>query len=311
MKLISVMIPTYNEEENVELLHEELVKMFKKDLSKYDYEIVFIDNKSKDNTRDKLRSICKKDKKVKAIFNANNFGQFKSPYHGLLQTSGDCTISMCADFQDPIEVIPKFVKEWENGYKIVIGKKTKSQENKLMYFLRGLYYKLLKKYSSTEQIEQFTGFGLYDKDFINVLKGLTDPNPYLRGIVAELGYERKEIEYTQAKRLRGKTSNNFYTLYDAGMIGVTTYTKIGIRIATFLGMFFTICSVISFVVLLILLCFNINCFIYTSIDVLLISSFFSGIVLFFIGFIGEYVLNINIRVLNRPLVIEEERVNFK
>ena len=256
MKTISIMVPTYNEEENVELLHEAIVKEFKENLSNYKYEILFIDNKSKDNTRKLLREICKKDKNVKAIFNAQNFGQFNSPYYGLLQTSGDCTISMCADFQDPIEMIHKFVKEWENGYKIVIGKKTKSKESKLMYLFRSMYYKTIKKFSDVEQIEHFTGFGLYDKDFINVLRNLKDSQPYMRGIVSELGYERKEIEYTQPKRLRGKSSNNFMRLYDAAMLGITSYTKVGMHIATILGAIIAfICFLIGIVYLILKICF--------------------------------------------------------
>ena len=311
MKKISFMIPCYNEEENVELLHEAIVKELKENLSNYDYEILFIDNKSKDNTREKLKKICQKDKRVKAIFNANNFGQFKSPYYGMLQTSGDCTISMCADFQDPVNMISKFVEEWEKGYKIVIGKKTRSKESKLMYFLRGLYYKMIKKYSTTDQIEQYTGFGLYDKEFINVLRNLHDPNPYLRGIVAELGFERKEIEYTQAERLHGKTSNNFKTLYDAGRIGITTYTKVGARLPLVFGVIFMVLGGLSLLTFLILLCFSINLFQYIIIDVLIMLLLFSGLNLFFIGFIGEYIMNMNVRILDRPLVVEEERINFK
>ena len=226
-KRISVLIPTYNEEENVVPLSEAIVAEFQKNLPQYEYEIVFIDNDSTDTTRDKIRMICKKDPQIKAIFNAKNFGQFNSPYYGLMQTTGECVILMCADFQDPIDMIPKFVEEWEAGNKIVIGIKSKSKENKIMYFLRSCYYKLIKKMSSVEQIEHFTGFGLYDRGFIEVLKELDDPTPFLRGIVAELGYKRKDIEYQQEKRRAGKTHNNWYSLYDAAMLGFTSYTKVG------------------------------------------------------------------------------------
>lgn len=310
MKKISIMIPTYNEEENVELLYEAIMNEFKEHLKNYKYEILFIDNKSKDNTREKIRNIAKKDKNVRAIFNAQNFGQFNSPYYGLTQTTGDCTISMCADFQDPVEMIHKFVKEWENGYKIVIGIKTKSKENKLMYLFRSIYYKLIKKFSDVEQIEHFTGFGLYDKDFINVLRNLKDPQPYMRGIVAELGYERKEIEYVQAKRLHGKTSNNFLKLYDAAMLGFTSYTKIGMHIATILGFIIAaLCILIGIIYLVLKLIYWDK--LPTGIAPILISMFFiGGVQLFFIGFLGEYIVNINARVMNRPLVVEEERVNF-
>lgn len=310
MKTISIMVPTYNEEENVELLYEAIKKEFKDNLSNYKYEIVFIDNKSKDKTREKLRKICSNDKGVKAIFNAQNFGQFNSPYYGLTQTSGDCTISICADFQDPVEMIHKFVKEWENGYKIVIGVKSKSKESKIMYFFRSIYYKLIKKFSEVEQIEHFTGFGLYDKDFINVLRNLKDSQPYLRGIVAELGYERKELEYEQQKRLHGKTSNNFMKLYDAGMLGITSYTKIGMHLATIIG---AICSGIFFVIGIVYLILKLLYWnsIPAGVAPILISVLFiGGIQLFFIGFLGEYIVNMNARIMNRPLVIEEERINF-
>ena len=234
-KKISIMIPCYNEEENARPIYEAVRDELRRSCGGYDYEILFIDNKSKDRTREIIRQICAEDKNVKAIFNTKNFGQFNSPYYGMIHTSGDCTITMCADFQDPVEMIPKFVAEWEKGYKIVIGKKTRSRENPVMYFLRGCYYKIIKKMSSTEMIEQFTGFGLYDKTFIQTLRALNDPTPFIRGIVAELGPERKEIEYEQPKRRAGKTHNNFYTLYDAAMLSFTSYTKVGMRIATFAG----------------------------------------------------------------------------
>lgn len=236
MKKISVLVPCYNEEENVEALSKAIIEELES-LDKYDYELVFIDNMSTDTTREKIENLCKENKKIKAIFNAKNFGQFNSPYYGLLQTTGDCTILMCADFQDPVDMIPKFVKEWENGYKIVIGIKNKSKENRIMYFLRSIYYKIIKKISDVEQIEHFTGFGLYDKEFIKILGELHDPTPFLRGIVAELGFARKEIPYTQEKRRSGKTKNNFYKLYDAAMLSFTSYTKIGLRLATFTGAF--------------------------------------------------------------------------
>ena len=309
-KLISIVIPTYNEESNVVLLHEKIKEELKNNASSYDYEIIFIDNYSKDKTREKLRAICAKDKNVRAIFNAKNFGQFNSPFYGLLQTSGDCVILMCADFQDPIEMIHKFIAEWEKGYKIVIGVKTKSKESAIMYFLRSCYYKIIKKISEVEQIEHFTGFGLYDKDFINVLRNLNDPRPYLRGIVAELGYERKEIEYTQAKRLNGKTSNNWYKLYDAAMLGFTCYTKAFLRIATMLGFVLSIVSMMIAVTYLILKLLFWNDFPMGTAPIVIGIFFMSSIQIFFIGFLGEYILSINARVMNRPLVIEEKRINF-
>jgi len=311
MKTISITIPTYNEEENVELLYDAIKKEFEKNLTAYRYEIVFIDNKSQDNTRKLLRKICEKDKNVKAIFNAQNFGQFNSPYYGLTRTTGDCTILMAADFQDPVEMIHQFVSHWEKGFKIVIGQKTKSKESKLMYFFRSIYYKLISKFSDVQQIEQYTGFGLYDKKFIEVLKNLEDSEPYLRGIIAELGFEYKVIPYTQPKRLRGKTSNNWYRLYDAAMLGFTSYTKIGMRIATIFGFLLSlICVIIAFVYLILKLCMW-NSF-QAGISPLLIGMFLlGGIQIFFIGFLGEYIVNINRRVMKRPLVVVEEEINFK
>ncbi len=210
-KKVSIMVPCYNEEENVVPISEALVAQMEA-LPRYDYEILFIDNCSTDNTRPLLRQICARNKRIKAIFNVKNFGQFNSPYYGMLQTTGDCVISICADFQDPVEMIPTFLKYWEEGYQIVHGVKTSSQESGIMYRLRSIYYKLIKKYSSVEQIEHFTGFGLYDRSFIDVLRNLKDPTPFIRGIVAELGGKRKEIPYEQPRRRAGKTHNNWYTL---------------------------------------------------------------------------------------------------
>ena len=276
----------------------------------YDYEIVFIDNHSKDRTQELLRGMCSKNPKIKAIFNVKNFGQFNSPYYGLQQTTGDCTILMCCDFQDPVDMISRFVAEWEQGNKIVIGIKSTSKENKVMRFLRTCYYKLVKKMSDIDQIEHFTGFGLYDQSFINTLRDLNDPTPFLRGIVAELGPERVEIEYEQAKRRAGKTHNNFFTLYDAAMLSFTSYTKFGLRLATIVGFMMSVLSLISAFIYLILKLTNWYMFPAGSIPVLLASLVLGSMQLFFIGLLGEYILNMNQRLMNRPLVIEEERLNF-
>lgn len=310
MKKISVVIPVFNEEENVVQISEAIINEMEK-LIEYDYELIFIDNCSTDKTRELIEEICIKNLKIKAIFNAKNFGQFNSPYYGLLQSTGDCTILICADFQDPVEMIPKFVHEWENGNKIVIGIKNKSQENKLMYFFRTCYYKLIKKISNTEQIEHFTGFGLYDKKFIEVLRNLDDPTPFLRGIVAELGFSRKEIPYTQAKRRAGKTHNSFYKLYDAAMLSFTSYTKIGLRLATFAGAIVAFISFLIGVIYLILKLMYWDQYPAGTTPILIGMLFLGAIQIFFIGFIGEYILAINARVMKRPLVIEEKRINFK
>lgn len=309
-KKISIMIPCYNEEENARPIYEAVRDELLRSCPNYDYEILFIDNKSQDRTREIIREICKEDLRVKAIFNAKNFGQFNSPYYGILQTSGDCTITMCADFQDPVDLIPRFVEEWEKGYKIVIGRKTESKENPFVYFLRGCYYKLIKKMSSCEQIEQFTGFGLYDSSFVQTMRDLKDPTPFIRGIVAELGPERKEIEYTQPQRRAGKTHNNWYSLYDAAMLSFTSYTKVGLRLATFIGF---ISAGISFLIGLIYLIAKIcfwNSFTMGYAPMMIAIFFMGGIQLGFLGFMGEYIMAMNTRIMNRPLVVEEERLNF-
>lgn len=309
-KKVSILIPCYNEEENVGPMSEAIVELFEKDLTRYDYELVFIDNDSHDRTRELLREICAGNSNIKAIFNAKNFGQFNSPYYGILQTTGDCTISMVCDFQDPIDLIPKYLEEWENGYKIVIGIKTSSKESKIMYLLRSIYYKLIKRFSDVEQIEHFTGSGLYDRSFVEVLRELKDPKPFMRGIVAELGFKRKEIPYEQPQRRAGKTHNNFYTLYDAAMLSITSYTKIGLRLATFLGCGVGIVSILVAFIYLILKLIMWNDFQAGTAPILIGMCFLGAIQLFFIGFIGEYILSINERVMNRPLVVEEERINF-
>lgn len=309
-KKISVMIPCYNELENVVPMSEAVVEQFEKNLPEYDYELVFIDNCSTDGTRDKLEAICVKNKNIKAIFNAKNFGQFNSPFYGMCQTTGDCTICMCCDFQDPVDLIPKFVHEWEKGYKIVSAIKTSSEESGIMYFLRSCYYKMIRKMSDVEQIEHFTGTGLYDKSFIEVLRKLDDPTPFLRGIVAELGPQRKDVYYRQAERRAGKTHNNWYRLYDAAMLSFTSYTKIGLRLATIFGFIFSALNMLVAIGYFVAKLIWWNEFSMGTAP-MLIGIFFTGSVqLFFLGLLGEYILNINTRSMHRPLVVEERRINF-
>ena len=310
MKKISILIPCYNEEENVVPMSKAVVNELTTKLPQYDFELIFIDNDSHDNTRPLLREICKKNPRIKAIFNAKNFGQFNSPYYGMLQTTGDCTITMCCDFQDPVEMIPKMVAAWENGAKIVSCIKTQSKENPVMRFFRTIYYKIIRKMSSVDQIEHFTGFGLYDKSFIEVLRNLKDPTPFIRGIVAELGYKRVDLEYTQAKRRAGKTHNNFFTLFDAAMLSFTSYTKVGLHLVTFAGLILSSLSILAALVYLVLKLIYWDSF-SAGLAPLIIGLFFiNAVELLFIGFVGEYVMSINTRVMNRPLVIEEERINF-
>lgn len=309
MKKVSILVPCYNEEENIVAICDAIVSQMEV-LKKYDYELVFIDNCSKDRTRSLLRIVCTNNPKIKAIFNAKNFGQFNSPYYGICQMSGDCVIVICADFQDPVELIPVFLKYWEEGYQIVCGIKTTSKENPIMYKLRTFYYKLIKKYSSIDLIEHFTGFGLYDKSFVNVLRNLHDPSPFIRGIVAELGGKRKEVPYEQPQRRAGKTHNNFYTLYDAAMLSITSYTKIGMRVAVLAGLFFAVMSLLVGIIYLIMKLVFWDRFVAGQAPIIIVISLLGSMLLAFMGFLGEYISMINTRLMNRPLVVEEERINF-
>lgn len=309
-KLISVVVPTYNEQENVVPLTDTLVKIFAEELPEYNYEIIFIDNHSKDNTKTLIRQICSENPNVKAIFNARNFGQMRSPVYGFKQAYGDCVVRLNADFQDPPSLIPTFVREWEKGHKIVIGIKEKTEEGFFMAFVRRQYYKFLRKITDIGHIENFTGFGLFDKAFVDVVRNIHDPMPYFRGMVAEFGFEYKTILYQRPNRRAGKSKNHFYTLYDVAMIGITSYSKVMLRLASFLGF---IIGGLSFLVALVYFIMKLVHWDWfrSGIAPLVIGVFFlGGVQLFFIGLLGEYVLGINLRVLDRPLVVEEERLNF-
>ncbi|WP_394961591.1 glycosyltransferase family 2 protein [Candidatus Allofournierella merdavium] len=310
MKKISIVIPCYNEQDNVQPICAAVCDVLKESLPKYDYEILLIDNKSKDNTRARIRELCSENTHIKAIFNIKNFGQFNSPYYALCQASGDCVVLLCADFQDPVELIPSMVQKWEEGAKVICMIKKSSKENALIYFARSVYYKMIKAMSEINQIEHFTGFGLYDKSFIELLRTLKDPTPFLRGIVAEYAPDHVEIPYEQQKRKAGKTKNNFFSLFDAAMLSFTSYTKGGLRLATFSGFFI---SGISFAVAMVYLVLKLvfwNRFIAGNAPILIGVFFLGGIQLFFIGLLGEYIMSMNTRIINRPLVVEEKRLNF-
>lgn len=309
-KKISVLVPCYNEEDNVIPISEAIIGVLERDCAAYDYELLFIDNCSTDLTRPRLRRLCAENPKIRAIFNAKNFGQFNSPYYGLCQTTGDCAVCICADFQDPPELIPRFVEEWEKGAQIVCGIKTSSQESKIMYWLRSRYYRIVHKISSVEQIEQFTGFGLYDRSFLDVMRGLHDPTPFLRGIVAELGGKRVDIEYEQAQRRAGKTHNNWYSLYDAAMLSFTSYSKVPLRIASIGGFVASALFILIAIVLLVVKLVNWSAFAGGQASILMVMLIMGSIILFFLGLLGEYVMSIGQRVMDRPLVVEEERINF-
>jgi glycosyltransferase involved in cell wall biosynthesis len=309
MKKISILTPCYNEEMNVELLYNRVTYEMSK-LLEYDYEFIFIDNNSTDNTVSILKKLAKLDERLKIIINIRNFGHIKSPFHGLLQCDGDAVIAMASDLQDPPELIHDFIQKWEEGYKIVVGTKPKSKESWIMLYIRKIFYNLIKNISETTQIKNFTGFGLYDKSFIDILKKLDEPYPYFRGLVSELGYKITEIEFIQPERNAGKTNNNFYTLYDLAMLGFISYSKIPLRLASFVGFTLSFLSFILAIVYFFYKLFNWSAF-QLGLAPLVIGIFFlGGIQLFFLGIIGEYISAIFTQVKKRPLVVEKERINF-
>ncbi len=309
-KTISILTPCYNEEANITLLVDAVKKIFET-LTEYNYEHVFIDNHSTDGSLEILKGNAQNDKNVKIIVNARNFGWIRSPFYGLVQCKGDAVVYLVADFQDPVELILDFIKKWEEGYEIVIGVKTQSKENALMFGVRKFFYNLLSSASDGEPIiKNFTGFGLYDQKFIEILGGLDDQYPYLRGLVTEIGFNRFEIPYTQPKRFAGKTSSNFFKLYDVAMLGFTSHSKLPLRLSAFVGFF---SAILSFLV-------AVGYFIYKLIywyefqigmaPMVIGIFFFSSVQLFFIGIIGEYIGAIHTQIRKRPLVIEKERINF-
>lgn len=241
MKLISIVTPTYNEEGDVKEVYLRVKKEFF-GLKKYRYEHIFIDNDSSDSTVPILKGIAKKDRNVKIIVNTRNFGWIRSQYYGLLQARGDGVVLLVADLQDPPELITTFVRKWEEGYKVVMGVKTKSRENQLMFAIRKFYYRLVNMLSEVDLVENFTGFGLFDKSVMDIIRGLDDPYPYFRGMIAEMGFKSVIVEYTQHARKKGKTSNNFIKLFDAAILGITNYSKVPIRLMTITGMFLSIIS---------------------------------------------------------------------
>jgi glycosyltransferase involved in cell wall biosynthesis len=308
-KLISVMTPCYNEEENVEECYRQVKAIFDAQ-GKYRYEHVFIDNSSKDGTRAVLRRLAAEDKNVKLIFNARNFGHVRSPYYGLLQCRGDAVIAVVADLQDPPEMIPDFLRAWESGYKIVLAQKTKSEESRLFFLIRSTYYFIARKLADVDLLDNVTGFGLYDRALMEVLRKIDDPYPYFRGMICDIGYPRYLIPYTQPTRKRGLTKNNLYTLYDVAMLGITNHSKVPLRLATITGF---CCAMLSLLTAVIYLVYKLIYWYDFKVGIapLVIGIFFFGAVqLFFTGILGEYIGAIHTQVLKRPLVIESERVNF-
>ncbi|MDP1573508.1 MAG: glycosyltransferase family 2 protein [Coxiellaceae bacterium] len=309
MKHITIVTGCYNEEENVQALYEQVKYQLSK-LPHYTYDHIFIDNASKDRTVEILKEVAAIDKNVKVIVNTRNFGHIRSPFHALLQAKGDAVISIVADLQDPPEMIPELLKKWEDGFKVVVGVKPSAAENPIKAVVRRFCYRVFSKLTYVKQIKNFTGFGLYDQKFIQALRQLDDPYPYFRGLVADIGYEVAEIPYHQPKREHGKTKNNFFTLYDMAILGLTSYSKAPIRLAAFLGF---ILSGFSFFLAIIFLALKLifwNHFAFGMAPILIGIFFFSSVQLFFIGMLGEYIAAIHTQVQKRPLVFELERINF-
>jgi polyisoprenyl-phosphate glycosyltransferase len=309
LPLISIMTPCYNEEQNVRACHERIRDLFA-GLPQYRYEHLFIDNASKDRTVEILKEIAAKDPHVKIIVNTRNFGHVRSPYYGLLQARGDAVIGFVADLQDPVELIPTLLEKWRQGYKIVLGIKKGSDEAKRMWLVRKFYYWLISGLSEIKLVKNFTGFGLYDQRVIEVLRQINDPYPYFRGLICDIGFERAEVEYHQPVRKKGFSKNNFYSLYDLAMLGLTNHSKVPLRLATMAGF---MGGVLSLLVGLGYLVYKLIFWDQFSVGIapLVIGLFiFASVQLFFLGIVGEYVGAIHTQVMRRPLVVEKERINF-
>jgi len=307
--LLSIVTPCFNEEANVEELYRR-VKDAVATIDRYEFEFIFIDNHSEDRTVEKLKALAANDPAVKLIVNTRNFGHIRSPYHGILQSRGIATIYLASDLQDPPEMIPEFIRFWEEGYKLVMATKPHSEGPALMHYMRKSYYRLLDGISDISVVNDSTGFGLYDKEVLNQLRLLNEPYPFLRGLICELGYEIKTIPFLQARRLRGITKNNLYTLYDIAMLGIVSHSKLPIRIAAFVGFTLGLISLLTAIVFTVLKLVYWDAF-PLGIAPLVIGLFFMlGIQLMFIGILGEYVGSIHTYLQKRPLVVEKERINF-
>jgi dolichol-phosphate mannosyltransferase len=307
--LLSIVTPCFNEEDNINELYKRVHETIST-IGKYRFEIIFIDNNSSDNTVNKLKEIAHKDARVKIIVNTRNFGHIRSPYYGILQSKGLATIYLASDLQDPPEVIPQFISEWEGGYKLVMATKPTSEGSPLTHFLRKSYYRLLDRISDISIVQNSTGFGLYDKEVLDQLRAIQEPYPFLRGLICELGYEIKTIPFVQPKRLKGITKNNFYTLYDIAMLGIITHSKLPIRIAAISGMFLGLISSLVGIIFIILKLVYWESFPLGLAPIIIGLFFLLGIQLMFIGIIGEYIGSIHTYLQKRPLVIEKERINF-
>jgi glycosyltransferase involved in cell wall biosynthesis len=310
MKKISVVTICYNEEGNIREYYNQVTEVFEKLADRYAFEIIIADNASTDHTQLILRELAAQHKNFKVIFNSRNFGVNRSGNNALMQARGDAVVLMVSDLQDPPELISKFIDKWEQGYKVVMAIKNNSEENGVMFFLRTLYYKILEKLSDVKLITHFTGFGLYDKQVMDIYRNLNDPNPYFRGLISDIGFEPAIIKFTQPARKHGKSKSNFVYLYNEAMLGLTSYSKIPLRVATIIGF---LSAVISFLVGLFYLVYKLlfwQRFSVGSAPIVVGLFFFGAIQLFFLGIVGEYIGAIYTQVLHRPLVIEKERINF-
>ena len=310
MKLISVVTPCYNEEDNVQECARVIREVFAQYQGKYEYEHIFIDNASTDSTASLLREMASGDKRIKVILNARNFGHIKSPYHALLQAQGDAVVLFVADLQDPASMLPTFIQKWEEGFKTVVGTKKTSEESSLMFNIRKLYYKTVNRLSNIELIDNFTGFGLYDREVIDHLRKIEDPYPYFRGLVAEIGLQIYKIPYDQPIRVRGITKNNFFTLYDIGMLGIISHSLVPLRIATMMGFLISVLSLFAAFIYFVLKLIFWNSFSLGLAPVVIGIFFFSSVQLFFVGILGEYLGSVHTYAKKRPLVVEKERINF-
>jgi glycosyltransferase involved in cell wall biosynthesis len=308
-KLVSVVTPCYNEEANVREVYERVLKVMSA-FPSYEFEHIFIDNASTDSTLDKLKEIAGVDRRLKVIANARNFGHIRSPMHGMFQASGDAVILLFSDLQDPPELLQKMIFEWEQGALIVAGIKTTSEESGLMFWLRTKYYRLVNRLADIETYENFTGFGLYDKKVIEIVRSFRDPYPYFRGIIAEIGLPVTRLIYNQKRRSRGVTKNNFYSLYDMAMLGITNFSKVPLRIVTFFGFCCAFLSVTWGLGYLVYKLLYWNRFSAGIAPLVIGMAFFASVQLVFIGLLGEYIGSIHTQVMSRPLVVERERINF-
>ena len=309
MKTITVVAACFNEEGNVEELYIQVRDVFA-ELSTYRWEIIFIDNASTDGTVALLRKIAGSDDRVKVIVNARNFGAVRSGFYALLQAQGDGVVAMAADLQDPPAMIRDFVDKWESGYRVVLAVKTRSKESRLFYLLRTAYYSMVKRLAEIELTAHSTGFGLYDQSVINVLRGIDDPYPYFRGMISDIGFESAKVPFTQPHRKRGITKNNFYALYDLAMLGLTSHSKVPLRLAAMLGFAMSFCSFAVAVAYFLYKLINWYSFPVGQAPIVIGLFLFSSVQLFFIGILGEYIGAIHTQVLHRPLVVERERINF-